>query len=174
MLQKTLEFARYLGRLRRETWMRRGDSLGRRKYLPWVACAVLATIAVPAIAHGAGDDPATAAIVVTDGGFRGASSSDPADNSVTVVPGGKVTFSYPSGNGMHNVAFVGKQPTSCRQTAGTNWGAGPPLPWYTQGPGWAGDCTFAAEGTYAFRDQGHYDFTGTVIVSSATPTPTPT
>src|SRR3954454_25387731 len=89
MRQKTLEFARYLGRLRRETWIRRGDSLGRRKYLPWLACAVLATIAVPAIAHGAGDDPATAAIVVTDGGFRDASGSDPADNSVTIVPGGK-------------------------------------------------------------------------------------
>src|SRR3954469_5586321 len=174
MRQKTLEFARHLGRLRCETWIRRGDSLGRRTYLPWLACAVLAAITVPAIARGAGDDPAAAEMVVTDGGFRDASGSDPADNSVRIVPGGKVTFSYPSGNGMHNVAFVGEQPTSCRQTAGPVWGAVPPLPWYTQGPGWAGECTFAAGGTYSFRDQGNYDFRGTVIVSAATPTPTAT
>src|SRR6201999_3138731 len=110
---------------------------GRKKYLPWLAWVVLAAIVTPAIARGCGDDPGSAAILVTDTGFMGASGSDPADHSVTITPGGKVSFSYPSGTGLHNVAFIGAQPTSCRQTAGPVWGAVPPLPWYTQGPGWA-------------------------------------
>src|SRR5689334_11113969 len=142
--------------------------------MPWLACVLVAAIAMPSIARGSGDDPASAAIIATDNGFVDASGSDPTDNSVTIPPGGKVKFSYPSGNDRHNVAFWGKQPSSCTQTAGYVWGATPPLPWFTQGPGWAGECTFNDAGVYNFRDESHFQFVGSVVVTSATPTPSPT
>ena len=60
--------------------------------------------------------------------FQDAASTDEADNSVTVGPGGSVTFSYPTGASAHNVVFDAHQPASCTQTAGSDFGAVPPLP----------------------------------------------
>ena len=138
--------------------------LGRRTrtYLPWVACAMAGVIAVPTLAFGESN---SATVVVTDTGF--------VDSVVEIMAGGTVAFSYPSGNARHNVFFEGPQPTSCRQTAGDVWSPNPPLPWYTQGPGWAGECTFDAPGTYPFRSQGNFALRGAVVVV-AIPTPTPT
>lgn len=143
----------------------------RRRYLPWLACAAVAATALPALAWGQGDTEVSASIVVTDTAFR-----DVADGDATVeIPvGGAVAFSYPEGESRQNVVFITAQPTSCRQTAGERWGAVPPLPWYLQGPGWAGECTFEKAGTYEFRSGMNFLQRGTVIVSEATPTPTPT
>ena len=80
--------------------------------------------------------------------FRDAADDD---STVEIPVGGTVGFSYPSGNGRHNVVFATLQPTACKQTAGDVWGATPPLPWYQQGPGWAGTCTFDKPGTYEFH-----------------------
>ena len=41
----------------------------RRKYLPWLACAVVASTALPALASGQSDPPVSASIVVTDTAF---------------------------------------------------------------------------------------------------------
>jgi plastocyanin len=142
----------------------------RRRYLPWLACAAMAATAVPALAWGQGDPPVSASIVVTDTGFRDAASDD---STVEIPAGGTVGFSYPEGSSRHNIIFLTLQPTSCKQTAGENWGAVPPLPWYLQGPGWAGTCTFAQPGTYEFRSGMSYAMRGSVVVG-ATPTPTPT
>ncbi len=70
----------------------------------------------------------------------------------------------PLGQTRHNVQFISKQPTSCTQTAGDMWQPSPPLPWYMQGPGWAGNCRFDEPGTYEFRSGLNYAMTGTVIV----------
>ncbi len=73
--------------------------LGRRTrtYLPWVACAMAAVIAVPALAFGQSSTPA---VVVTDTAF--------VPSSVEIPAGGTVSFSYPSGTGRHNVYFDGR------------------------------------------------------------------
>ena len=114
-----------------------------RKYLPWMACAAIAATVLPALAWGQ-DPPSSASIVVTDYAFRDAAGTD---STVEIAPGGTVHFSYPSGMSRHNVVFVGKQPTSCTQTAGDIWRPAPPLPRYMQAPGWAGDCSFGEAGT---------------------------
>jgi plastocyanin len=121
-----------------------------------------AVIAVPALALGQSSTPA---VVVTDTAF--------VPSTVEIPAGGTVSFSYPSGTARHNVYFDAAQPTSCVQTAGDIWTPNPPLPWYTQGPGWAGTCTFDVPGTYPFHSQGNFALTGSVVVV-ATPTPTPT
>ena len=99
-------------------------------------------VAVPRSAFGAGCVPTPASVVVTDYAFRDAgrlaSRSPPAARS---------HFSYPSGHrppqrrtspAAADVVHADRRATSGRRT--------PPLPWYTQGPGWAGDCTFNAPG----------------------------
>lgn len=141
-----------------------------RKYLPWMACAAIAAALVPTLAWGQ-DPPSSASIVVTDYEFRDAADQD---STVEIAPGGTVHFSYPSGNSRHNVQFPGKQPTSCTQTEGDIWPPSPPLPWYMQGPGWAGYCVFDEPGVYEFRSGLNYAMKGTVVVTAVTPTPTPT
>jgi plastocyanin len=122
----------------------------------------VAVTAVPALALAQSSTPA---VVVTDTAF--------VPSTVEIPAGGTVSFSYPSGSGRHNVFFDGAQPKSCVQTAGDIWAPNPPLPWYTQGPGWAGTCTFNVPGTYPFHSQGNFALSGRVVVV-ATPTPTPT
>ncbi len=78
-------------------------------------------------------------------------------------------FSYPSGFSTHNVVFTGAAPASCTQTAGADSGAVPPLPATPTGQGWAGNCTFAAEGTFAFVCGFHATMRGSVVVSSTLP-----
>ncbi|HEX6023794.1 MAG TPA: ThuA domain-containing protein [Solirubrobacter sp.] len=105
------------------------------------------------------------------------SSTNPQDNSVTINPGETVTFSYPAGTSVHNVAFnaTGPQPASCQQTAPTQSGPGnPPLPAFPSPPGWAGTCTFGVVGTYVFYCVAHQSMTGTVVVEPANQNPTVT
>lgn len=94
-------------------------------------------------------------------------------NKVTIAPGGTVNFSYPSGGTIHNVVFSGASPTSCTQTAGPNSGPVPPLPANPSGPGWAGNCKFDAEGTFAFVCGFHAGMKGSVVVSATIPAEPP-
>src|SRR4051794_22576073 len=153
-----------------------------RKYLPWLACAAIATVSVPAFASGspsAAEPLANGSVITYDFGFMDGSQASQEDNVVNITPGGTVTFSYPSGSSVHNVDFSsGPPPTSCVQTQAPPgspiFGSPPPLPPVTEGPGWAGTCTFNAAGTYTFFCQAHDYMTGTIVVSNGTPTPTPT
>jgi plastocyanin len=131
----------------------------------------VAIAALPALAWSREDPPVSASFVVTDTAFRDAAGDD---SSVEIPVGGTVGFSYPVGTSRHNVVFSTLQPTSCKQTAGDNWGGTPPLPWYQQGPGWAGTCTFDKPGTYEFHSGLNFLMTGTIVVSAGTPTATPT
>jgi plastocyanin len=148
----------------------------RSKWLPWLACAVVAAIGFPALAQGESESAAAeASIVAFDNGFRDGSQSDPADNTVQITAGETVSFSYPSGSSGHNVKFDAAQPASCTQTAGPPLGPVPPLPAFAVGPGWSGDCRFDTPGTYTFFCTAHPDMKGTVeVTAGATPTPTAT
>jgi plastocyanin len=109
--------------------------------------------------------------------FQDASSSDPADNTITVDKGATVDFSYPAGASAHNVEFT-TQPTSCVQKTGVQITPGPPLPAYAQPPSWTGECTFDTPGVYTFVCSAHRaEMTGTVVVRNddgSEPTPVPT
>ncbi len=159
--------------------------LGRRTrtYLPWIACAMAGVIAVPTLAFGRSDTAGVAVIEAKDNWFQDASSSDPADNTVTVGPGDAVTFAYPTGSNLHNVAFDGPAPASCPHTKASPGGSidpddAPPMPGGPQhgwGPGWEGYCTFPDEGTYTLFCQVHpSEMRGTIIVEEGAPTPTST
>src|SRR4051794_6137756 len=160
-----------------KTFPRGSVALGlRKKYLPWLACAAMAGIGVPAIASASGEpgSGATAApgqIQAFDFGFNNPATDD---STVTINAGETVTFSYPSGGNFHNVDFS-TAPTSCTQTSGANVGPVPPLPGFPSPQGWAGTCRFNTPGTYEFFCDAHNFMTGTVTVLGAgTPTPTPT
>ncbi|WP_270040050.1 PKD domain-containing protein [Solirubrobacter ginsenosidimutans] len=104
--------------------------------------------------------------------FMDASGSDPTDHTVSVNPGEKVTFSYPTGTSVHNVTFnsVGPQPTNCVQTAagpGIPLSPAPPIAGFGQPPGWEGNCTFPTPGTYNFFCSIHGNMTGSVVVVDA-------
>ncbi|HEU0316940.1 MAG TPA: hypothetical protein VFR49_06400 [Solirubrobacteraceae bacterium] len=100
------------------------------------------------------------------------------NNSVTIAPGGTVSFSYPAGDSSRNVVFTGPQPSACTQTAapyGYTIGSAPPLPQSPQPAGWSGSCRFDTPGTYPFQDAFASDaVTGTVVVATTTTTPPPT
>ena len=146
------------------------------RYLTLLA-VVVAALALPASAGAApgsiiAQDHEVFGFIWTD-----ASQSNPQDNSVTVNPGETVTFSYPTGTSVHNVAFnaTGPQPASCAQTLPTPTAPGnPPLPAGPSLPGWAGNCTFANVGTYVFYCVAHQAMTGTVVVAPANQNPTVT
>src|SRR5689334_3620711 len=139
--------------------------------LPWIVCVLIAFVAAPAFAGGVGADPTdSASMVVSDSGFREVGSTDPEDRTVDILAGGRVFFSYPSGTGEYNVVWDRGSlvPATCEQTAGPVWGHGTTLPWWTQGPGWAGNCTFTAPGTYTFHSGVNPDgLKGTVVVHAA-------
>jgi plastocyanin len=109
--------------------------------------------------------------------FQDASSSDQADNSVTVDKGATVDFSYPVGTSAHNVVFT-TAPTSCVQKTGVAIYPAPPLPAYSLPAGWSGECTFDTPGVYSFVCQAHpAEMTGSVVVKNddgTEPTPVPT
>src|SRR5690242_17673241 len=95
----------------------------RKSVLPWLACAVIAVIVVPALAWGAparDPQPANGAFKIGDNYYADVAGATLEDNSVTINPGEKVTFDYPGddGSGPHNVVFDDAQPTSCTQTSG--------------------------------------------------------
>ncbi len=138
----------------------------------------------------------SAAILVADTVAKGslfydATSKDINDNTVNITPGQTVDFSYPAtdpntqdpNNSAHNVVFGapgvsgGAQPTSCVQTAaptGFPILQAPPLPLATEGPVWAGSCTFDTPGTYTFYCNAHNYMTGTVVVAAAPANTPPT
>ena len=100
-----------------------------RRISPWIASALIALFAVPALATGKSDpSPETdGAFVVYDEGFRDATG--PTDDTVVdITTGGKVRFGYLDGKETHNVIWQASGPTSCD----------PPLPTAPEGPGWDG------------------------------------
>jgi PKD repeat protein len=107
--------------------------------------------------------------------FMDASQSNPLDNSVTVLPGEKVTFSYPEGgSSAHNVSFneVGPQPTNCKQLTGVVvYPTAPPIAGTGLPSPWTGECTFPVAGTYGFFCSVHPQMVGTVVVEEASNTP---
>src|SRR6478609_8846701 len=95
----------------------------RKSVLPWLACALIAVIVIPALAWGAparDPRPANGGFIVGDNFYRDVNASAPDDNSVTINPGETVTFTYPdvpANDSVHNVVFDdGAQPTTCTQT----------------------------------------------------------
>ena len=161
----------------------------RKSFLPWLVCAAIAAVGVPALAWGEPgggriEAPTDAAFVTGDNFFQDTAGAA-GDNSVTITPGGKVTFTSPvneTNSAVHNVDFdFDTQPTSCNQTQeaggvpGLDTDGKAPMPASPLPPGWVGECTFTTPGTYNFFCQAHGGMEGTVVVSgTATPTPTPT
>jgi plastocyanin len=133
---------------------------------------VAAAGSVPALARGEGASSADASIVAFDNGFKDGGQADVNDNTVEIAPGGTVSFAYPTGATQHNVVFDAA-PSSCVQSTGAVILPAPPLPQVALPPGWSGECTFNAAGTYTFVCGVHPAMTGTVIVGTPTPTPTP-
>jgi plastocyanin len=136
-----------------------------------------AVAVLPALASGgapastaASSAPMTGSFTAVDYAWNAAGGG----NTVTIAPGGTVSFSYPSGGSIHNAAFDSAQPTSCTQTAGASTGSVPPLPNPAAGQGWSGSCTFNTPGTYTFHCQIHSYMTGTIVVGSGGGTTTTT
>jgi PKD repeat protein len=164
-----------------------------KRRLPWMAGALVAAFAgLPGLASGKPVDagahrnaapPLTASVITYDFGFRDSTKteSDPTGTTVTIAPGGTVSFSYPTGGSGHNVVFgdgdtgtPGAQPSSCTQTAGAAILPAPPLPQFSMPPGWAGSCTFNTAGTFKFYCQAHQSMQGTVIVQAEAANQPPT
>jgi len=96
---------------------------------------------------------------------------------VSITSGESVRFSYPKGSSVHNVKFTSGTSPACKQTAGPALGPVPPLPPFSLGPGWSGECRFDTAGEYTFVCGSHAEMTGSVVVadpSGAVPTPTAT
>jgi plastocyanin len=140
-----------------------------RSRIAWVAGIAVVAVLVPAVAV-AEAPPSTATINAVDISWESPATGQ---SKVVIAPGGTVTFAYPSGSTIHNVVFNGASPTSCTQTAGPNSGPVPPLPATPSGAGWAGNCRFDAEGTFAFVCGFHAGMNGSVVVSSTIPAEPP-
>src|SRR4051812_27462746 len=138
-----------------------GGMMGRRTRDLLIAAACGAAVAAPALGQGA---PA-GSFKAQDAGYSGVWRANGTEaNTLTVAPGGTVTFGYPSGgSSAHNVKFTDRNP-DC---------TGLPDPTDFQGsrPGWSGSCRFDQPGTYAFMCGFHPDMTGSVVVEAA-PMPT--
>ena len=161
----------------------------RSKVLPWMACALVALVFVPALAlgdpHASDQTEADGTFLTYDNGFYEAGQPS-TDSVVNIQPGERVTFRSPIGGepqnqGVHNVDFFedSPQPTACIQTVAgpgsePDTNDDPPLPDSVQSPGWEGYCTFTSPGVYEFFCQAHGGMEGTVVVGNPTPTPTPT
>ncbi|MDX6708627.1 MAG: hypothetical protein QOI48_4473 [Solirubrobacteraceae bacterium] len=129
----------------------------RKRHLPFVMAAGIGASLIGAPAH----SQTPAASVVASGTANTFSPS-----SVTIATGGTVEFTYPTGPAtkLHNVSFTNMQPALCELTAGPTPGPGTPLPKTPAAAPWAGTCTFAAAGTYAFVCVKHAGMTGSVTV----------
>src|SRR5687767_10091896 len=112
-----------------------------------VLAAVLAAAAsaalAPASAHADG------AFTATDNAWTAAGGG----TTVTIAPGERVSFGYPSGMSLHNAQFAALQPSGCT----------PALPSDPAAPGWSSLCTFPAAGQYPFACELHPDMAGTVV-----------
>jgi plastocyanin len=110
--------------------------------------------------------PMTGSFTASDFAFTAAGGG----NTVTIAPGGTVSFAYPSGSNEHNVDFgSGPQPTSCMVGGQSQ---SPPIPSVPTAPGWSGNCTFDTPGTYTFHCDRHTFMTGTILVGSQATTTT--
>src|SRR4051794_38368270 len=97
----------------------------RKSFLPWLACAVIAVVVVPALAWGApardgqsSAPRANAAFVTGDNFFRDVAGAA-GDTEVTINPGDTVTFTSPiddTNTAPHNVDFRDNPPSVCNQT----------------------------------------------------------
>lgn len=126
---------------------------------------------VPSIATGT-SPPNTASFRAIDYAWQANGGSG---STATIVAGGTVTISYPSGQSEHNADFGnGPPPTGCAQTAGPSSGPVPPLPDQPTSPGWSGTCTFKTPGTYTFHCDLHPFMTATVTVKASPPPTTST
>ncbi len=154
-----------------------------RKLVLW-ACVGLAGAGVALLPSLGSAQGTTASFTAVDNGTFFSvptwSANGTATSTVTILPGGTVTFSYPTGSSIHSVVFTGPQPTSCTQTQapyGYPIMAAPPLPANAGGEPapWSGTCRFDAAGTYPFQDGNRgAAMTGTVVVATTTTTPPPT
>ncbi len=145
----------------------------RRRYAPLVVVAGLGVLALSSQAES--QTPATATIVAspTANVFNTPDGGPP---NVTITAGGTVNFSYVGTtiNRLHNVNFTAAQPSSCTLTEGTpSTGPQPPLPNPATKDHWAGYCTFANAGAYAFNCVIHPLMTGSVTVVAPTTPPPP-
>src|SRR5687768_7322534 len=104
---------------------RRGMRGMTKRYLPWLACAVIAAIGVPALAWGESETREVDALVTMGDNFfqddDGLLSNDaPYTNVVNITPGGRVNFKSIAGannTGAHNVAVDGATSAIvCNQT----------------------------------------------------------
>jgi plastocyanin len=126
--------------------------------LAGVIGGLIATL--PTLTAAATTLPMTGSFTVSDFAFTAAGGG----NTVTIAPGGTVSFSYPSGSNEHNVDFgSGPQPTSCMLGGQSQ---SPPIPSVPTAPGWSGNCTFNTPGTYTFHCDRHTFMTGTILVGS--------
>jgi PKD repeat protein len=143
-----------------------------------ICLAIIVALALPASAAAA--PGSVIAVDHEDFGqlFMDSSQADPRDNTVNILSGETVTFSYPAGTSAHNVDFtpLSLKPSTCVQTAGIMVPSLPipPLPPFAQGPGWAGNCTFNTVGTYSFLCPVHPAMVGTVVVAPAQTNQPPT
>jgi plastocyanin len=115
---------------------------------------------VPALTYS--NAPADGSFTAVDFAWR-ANGTDA--TTLTIAPGGTVTFGYPAGMSFHNLDFTGAKP-SCVGISSA------PL-----AKGWEGECTFDVPGTYPFKCDVHEQMTGSVVVEAAptgTPIPAPT
>jgi plastocyanin len=136
----------------------------RKCHLPFVMAAGIGAFLIGGPAH----SQTPAASVVASGTANTFSPS-----SVTIATGGTVDFTYPTGTRLHNVSFTNMQPALCQLTAGPTPGPGTPLPTTPAPAPWAGTCTFAAAGTYAFVCDRHPGMTGSVTVVDPAVVPNP-
>lgn len=103
-------------------------------------------------------------------------TSDGGPPDVTITAGATVNFSYvgTAGTRRHSVNFTAAQPTSCTLTEGTpSTGPQPPMPNPATKDHWAGYCTFATAGEYAFNCAIHDNMTGSVKVVEPVVEPPP-
>ncbi len=136
-----------------------------------LAAGTGAAYAVSGPAAAGSSAPSTASVTAVDFDWSMPGSADYTD---TIVAGGSVTFSYPSGVSIHNVDFTGGGPSSCTQTAGAAVGPVSPLPAAPEAPGWSGTCRFDTPGTYAFVCDNHNYMKGTIVVEGGGPGTTTT
>ena len=96
----------------------------RNRHVPWLAGLVAtAALAMPAAASAADGAIRVVHSEEVTQRFMDASGTNINDNSVTIAPGERVTFSYPDAvpAGSHNVDFSAStlKPTECTLTQGT-------------------------------------------------------
>lgn len=122
-----------------------------------IATLPLSATATPTLAT-------TGSFTVSDDAFTAAGGG----TTVTIAPGGSVSFSYSSGGTTHNVDFgTGPQPSSCTANGTAQ---APPVPSTPAAAGWSANCTFNAPGTYTFHCDHHPFMTGTIQVGESTTT----